>query len=85
MGASISPSEFQSFVEKMLDDVPGSRDFCIAHMDDIIVFSQSVPEHFKHLDILLEGLSRHGLKISPKKARFCKSRVEYMGHTISIV
>ena len=84
MGASISPCEFQSFIEKVLDNIPNSRSFCIGHMDDLICFSKSVPEHLDHLDTLFEGLSRHGLKISPKKAKFCKSKVEYMGHTITI-
>jgi hypothetical protein len=85
MGASISPSEFQSFVEKVIDDIPGARDYCIAHMDDLIIFSKDLSTHFTHLDLMLEGLHRHGLKISPKKAKFCKNEVEYMGHIIKMV
>ena len=84
MGASISPCEFQSFVEKMLDSIPGCREFCIAHMDDLIVFSKSVSEHLEHLNLLLDGIFRHGLKLSPRKARFCKDKVEYMGHVVTI-
>lgn len=83
MGASISPSEFQSFVEKVLDSIPGCREFCIAHMDDLIVYSKTVSEHLEHLNLMLEGLSRHGLKLSPRKAKFCKNRVVYMGHVIT--
>lgn len=85
MGASISPSEFQSFVENVLDTIPGSRNFCIAHMDDLVVFSKSVSEHLEHLHLLLDGIYKHGLKLSPRKAKFCKNRVEYMGHVISII
>jgi hypothetical protein len=84
MGSSISPSEWQYYIEKLLDDIPDCRSFCVAHMDDLICFSQSLSEHMQHLDRLLEGISRHGLKISPKKAKFCKSQVEYMGHIISV-
>jgi hypothetical protein len=84
MGSSISPSEWQYYIEKLLDDIPDCRSFCVAHMDDLICFSQNISEHMQHLDRLLEGISRHGLKISPKKAKFCKSRVEYMGHVISV-
>jgi hypothetical protein len=84
MGSSVSPSEWQFYIERLLDDIPGSREFCIAHMDDLIVFSKSVPEHMKHLDQLLGGILKHGLKISPKKAKFCKTSVEYMGHVISV-
>ena len=38
MGASISPCEFQAFVERMLDTIPAARNFVIAHMDDLIIF-----------------------------------------------
>lgn len=84
MGASLSPSEFQQYIQSVLDTVPGANRFVIAHMDDLIIFSKSIQEHFDHLDSLLDALERHGLKISPKKAQFFKSRLEYMGHVILV-
>jgi len=83
-GASLSPCEFQCYIQSVLDEIPGSNEFVIAHMDDLIVFSPSDKEHFHHLDILLGTLRSHGLKLSPKKAQFFKSVLEYMGHIILI-
>jgi len=54
-------------------------------MDDLIIFSRNVDEHFRQIDLLLQGLTKHGLKLSPSKAKFCKTKVVYMGHVISIV
>ena len=84
MGSSVSPSEWQFYIKKLLDDIPDCRNFCIAHMDDLIIFSKSLPEHLEHLDLLLDGISKHGLKISPRKAKLCKTQVTYMGHIISV-
>lgn len=83
-GASISPSEFQMFIEKVLDDIPNSRENMIAHMDDTIIFSKDMDSHFVHLENLFHGLMKHGLKISPKKSKFFRRELEYMGHNISI-
>ena len=84
MGASMSPCEFQQYIQSVLDTVPEGNQFVIAHMDDLIVFSKSVSEHFDHLNFLFDALQSHGLKISPKKAQLFKSRLEYMGHIILV-
>lgn len=83
-GASVSPSTFQMYIEQVLDSIPGSRNYCIAHMDDLIVFSKDNTEHMVQLNSLLEGIKAHGLKISPSKAKFFRCKVQYMGHIISI-
>lgn len=85
MGSSVSPSQFQMVLEKVLDTIPDARNFVIAHMDDLIIFSRSVQEHLNHVELLLKALGEHGLKLSPKKAKFCRTSLEYMGHQISII
>ena len=82
MGSLVSPSEFQMVLERVLDTIPGARDFVIAHMDDLIVFSRNNSDHLRHVELLLRALAEHGLKLSPKKAKFCHSSLEYMGHQI---
>ena len=83
-GASLSPSEFQMFIERVLDTLPGSRDFCIAHMDDLIIFSRDTQQHMRHLNSILGVITSNRLKLSPKKAQFFRNHLEYMGHIISI-
>ena len=84
MGATISPAVFQNFIDKVLDEIPNSRDFLIAHMDDLLVFSKNKEEHMKHIETLVEALVRNGLKISPKKALLFRKKLVYMGHQLSI-
>ena len=85
MGSSTSPSEFQFLLEQVIDTIPNARNFVIAHMDDLIIFSKDVQEHMSHIASLLQALGDHGLKLSPKKAMFCRNEIIYMGHKISII
>ena len=34
----------------------------IVYLDNIIVFSQDIPEHLRQLEIILKKLREHGLK-----------------------
>ena len=84
MGASISPAVFQNFINKVMDEIPDSRDFLIAHMDDLLIYSKSKEEHMKQIEVILEVLARNGLKISPKKAYLFRKKLVYMGHQLSV-
>lgn len=83
-GLNVSPGVFQGKIDEVLGQIPNARSFCIAHHDDIIVFSQDKVTHKKHLDGLFNALISNGLKISPKKCRFFCKKVIYMGHNITI-
>ena len=55
----------------------------IVYLDDIIVFSQDIPEHLRQLEIVFKKLHEHGLKLKPKKCQFFCSKVNYLGHMVS--
>ena len=80
-GLNVSPGIFQSRINVLLE-MPNSRQFCIAHHDDIIVFSKNKYEHKVHLQLLFNALSRNGLKISPQKCKLFRRDANYMGHRI---
>jgi hypothetical protein len=84
MGLSISPSEFQTRINKILGEIQEPNEFCIGIMDDLIVFSKSTEEHHVHLKKILSILQQYGLKISPAKAKLFRQKVTYMGHEIVI-
>ena len=83
-GLNISPAIFQAKIDEVLATVPNSTAYCIAHHDDIIVYSSDIQSHFVHLQSIFRALISHGLRISPKKCNFFKNSVTYMGHRISI-
>ena len=83
-GLNVSPAIFQAKIDEILSEIPNSREFCIAHHDDLIIFSPDRDKHRQHLGSILQALIKHGLRVSPGKAKLFRRSVIYMGHKISI-
>ena len=84
-GLNVSPGIFQAKIDDILSTIiPNSRTFCIAHHDDIILFSANKASHKRHLVSVLQALASNGLKVSPKKCKLFRDDVTYMGHKITI-
>ena len=58
-------------------------DVCIAYIDDLIVLGRSFNEHLANLEIILDRLSAHNLKIKPSKCDLFKTSVKYLGHVVT--
>ena len=58
------PSEFQ----KIMNDIfnPYSK-FVIIYIDDFLVFSQNIDQHFKHLQTFIHIIKQNGLTVSKSK------------------
>ena len=56
---------------------------CINYIDDIIVFSKTLEEHLKNLQIIFDRLNSHNLKLNPKKCNFFQTDIKFLGHIIS--
>ena len=67
MCLSVSPAIWQTFINKVLDEIPDRKHF-LAIMDDCMIHSNR-KYHFNHLVALLKALIRNGLKISPRKCQ----------------
>ena len=59
------------------------RDFAMVYLDDIIIFSRTLEEHLKHIEIIFQKLRAAGLKLKESKCDFFKSEIHYLGHLIS--
>ena len=53
------------------------------YLGDIIVYSESIADHFRRLEQVLQKLREHGLKIQAAKCQFFQRRVKYLGHAVS--
>src|SRR5213078_2877398 len=51
--------------------------------DDILIYSKTKEEHFKHVHLVLRKLREHRLYGKLSKCEFFKDEVEYLGHYIS--
>ena len=58
-------------------------DFLGIFMDDIIVYSKSVEEHYEHLRKLFTRMREWKLYAHPEKCEFFRSELEYLGIGIS--
>ena len=63
-GLKNAPLKFQSIMNEIYN--PFTK-FIIVYIDDVLVFSESLDQHFKHLNVFLEVTKRNGLAISKKK------------------
>jgi hypothetical protein len=51
-------------------------------LDDIIIFSCDLDEHFEHLNEVLKRLKNAGLKLKPSKCDLIKDEILYLGHLV---
>lgn len=55
----------------------------LLYLDDIVIFSSSVPQHLQRLEFVLGRLQKEGLKAKFEKCTFFQKEVKYLGHVIS--
>ena len=80
-----TPSVFQRLMQQVVtavNPVDGPT-FVTAYIDDLLVFSSSLTEHFDHLHLILEKLREVGLKLNPAKCCFLRKEFEYLGYVIA--
>ena len=79
MGLKNAPAEFQNIMNNILMHYSG---FAIVYLDDVLIFSDLVEQHLKHLKIFKELIKRNGLVISAKKMIMAVTKVRFLGHEI---
>jgi hypothetical protein len=79
-GLTNVPASFQHFINDVLR--PYLDIFVIAYLDDILIYSDNLKEHRKHILKVLEALSEVGLHLKPEKSEFHQWEVRYLGFII---
>ena len=80
-GLCNAPATFQ----RLMDTVLSGLNFrtLLVYLDDIILFSRTVQEHFVRLKELLDCLRKANLKLKPSKCSLFQTEVEFLGHVVS--
>src|SRR6266436_512661 len=80
-GLTNAPAVFQQFTNEVLGNL---LDVCVVgYLDDILIYSDSVEQHWDHVQEVLRQLQEAGLYANPKKCSFHTDTVEYLGFILT--
>ena len=82
-GLKNAPATFQRLMQRVLMGLnpPDRHDFVSAYIDDILIYSKSLEDHLRHLQLALERILQANLKLKPSKCRLIRNEVEYLWGT----
>jgi Reverse transcriptase (RNA-dependent DNA polymerase)/RNase H-like domain found in reverse transcriptase/Integrase zinc binding domain/Chromo (CHRromatin Organisation MOdifier) domain/Integrase core domain/Retroviral aspartyl protease len=80
-GLTNAPASFQSLMNHTLHDMLDKT--CVAFLDDILIYSNTLEEHKKHVKQVLRCLRKAKLFAKPQKCVFHTQEVEFLGFIIS--
>jgi hypothetical protein len=81
MGLMNSGATFQRLMDMLMAGLVFES--CLVYLDDIIVFSRSLGEHFERLEAVFKRLRACGLKLKPIMCRLLQKQVGFLGHVVS--
>jgi len=80
-GLSNAPAVFQRFMNDIFSDMLDVT--VIVYLDDILIYSDDMTQHKKHVKEVLRWLRKHGLYAGANKCEFHKDTIEYLGYILS--
>ena len=80
-GLCNAPSTFQRLMNKIF--AKEINFFILVYLDDILIFSRSIGEHWDHFTTALDRLQRANLYGRLHKCEFLKDKVDYLGFEVS--
>lgn len=80
-GLANAPASFQAVINDVLR--PYLDIFCLAYLDDILIYSDSQEEHDQHVMKVLEALQKADLFVKLEKCCFDVTETEFLGYTLS--
>ena len=73
-GLKNAPSEFQNMMNEIFNEYTR---FSIVYTDDVLIFSNSIEENFKHLKNFQKIVSDNGLVISATKIKLFQANIRF--------
>ncbi|MCO5577004.1 hypothetical protein L7F22_030826 [Adiantum nelumboides] len=79
-GLTNAPATFNRMMERIFQP---HCNFTGVFFDDVIIYSKSMEEHKKHLQVIFQALRDNKLFINQKKSEFLLQEIQHLGHIIS--
>ena len=80
-GLCNAPQAYCRLIELVLRGIDPTM--VLAYIDDIIIHTTTLKDHFTVMRQVLEAHRKAGLKIAPAKSYICQTKVNYLGHQVS--
>ena len=81
MGMCNSSATFQRLMNLVLDGLTYSS--CLVYLDDIVIMSSTIDEHYQRLGQVFERIRAAKLKLRPDKCRILQREIDFLGHVVS--
>jgi hypothetical protein len=79
-GLTNAPATFQAYINEASSDLLDI--ICVAYLDDIVVYSESVEEHEDHVRQVLDRLRKYSLYCKLSKCQFSTTEMEFLGFIV---
>lgn len=79
-GVKNGPPTFQRIVNQILG--PARWKYCLAYIDDVLIFSKTLEDHINHLTEILRLLHSFNFRLSVHKCTFISTHIDFLGHHI---
>lgn len=80
MGIMNSPSAFQRAMDQVLGELKWKCVMC--YVDDLIIFSETLEDHLKHIRQVLQKLKDFGICAKLSKCQFGVEELKFLGHIV---
>ena len=81
-GMCNSPATFQNMMDHTFSDLI-AQGFCIVYMDDILIHANNKEDLEQYTKMVLQRLWENDMYLKPKKCKFAKEKIKYLGMIIS--
>ncbi len=80
-GLCNAPAQFQRMMNSIFMDL--LNNFVAAYFDDLVVYSETIEEHWIHVRHVLQILRENGLYCKLEKCQFAQEKIKYLGYEVS--
>jgi hypothetical protein len=77
-----APATFQAYINETLNNYLDT--FCVAYIDDICIYNDSLEKHEEHVRKVLDRLRKYGLYAKLSKCEFHKIEIQFLGFSMGI-
>ena len=84
-GATNALAVFQCLMQQVLAGLKTSSgsEFVSVYIGDVIIFSETLQDHFEHLQIVFDRLRKASLRLNPSKCKLLCEEVKYLRYIVT--